>query len=153
TELAWGVSGYSALGGQCRHPLDPQRIAGGSSGGSAASVAAGFCDASLGTDTGGSVPIPAALWGLLGLRPPFGAVSNQGVLPLSHAHDSVGILARRPLDVAKIYTVIAGPCAQDPSSNGQPAANVLANMHTGVAGLTLGIPTHYYFDYCGPEIA
>src|SRR5690625_4305117 len=153
TELAWGVSGYSALGGQCRHPLDQQRIAGGSSGGSAASVAAGFCDASLGTDTGGSVRIPAAFCGLLGLRPTFGGISNHGVLPLSHSHDTVGILARQPIDVAKIYTAIAGPCTQDPSSNGQPATNVLTNMHSGVAGLTLGIPTHYYFDYCTPEIA
>src|SRR5690625_614949 len=116
TELAWGVSGYSALGGQCRHPLDQQRIAGGSSGGSAASVAAGFCDASLGTDTGGSVRIPAAFCGLFGLRPTYGAIPNTGVLPLSHSHDTVGIIAKNSFDTARIFTAIAGYCPQDPRS-------------------------------------
>src|SRR5690625_1267783 len=129
------------VGGQCLNPLDESRIAGGSSGGSAASVAAGFCDASLGTDTGGSVRIPAAFCGLLGLRPTFGGISNHGVLPLSHSHDTVGILAQEVVDVARLYTAIAGPCAQDPTSNGQPASNVVARLHPGVEGLRLGIPT------------
>src|SRR5690625_4741922 len=153
TELAWGVSGYSALGGQCRHPLDQQRIAGGSSGGSAASVAAGFCDASLGTDTGGSTRIPAAFCGLYGLRPTYGALPNTGVLPLSSSHDTVGIVARSVDAVARIFTALAGYCPQDPASRRQPPAPVWPGLQDGVAGLRIGIPENYYFAYCTEEIS
>src|SRR5690625_862919 len=88
------------VGGQCLNPLDESRIAGGSSGGSAAAVAAGFCDASLGTDTGGSVRIPAAFCGLFGLRPTFGGHSNQGVYPLICSKDIERILSQSVCDIA-----------------------------------------------------
>lgn len=153
TELAWGVRSYSAVGGQCVNPLDEQRIAGGSSGGSAAAVVAGFCDASLGTDTGGSVRIPAAFCGLIGLRPTYGTIPNTGVLPLSHSHDTVGILGRNAVDVGRIYTAIAGPCPLDMTSNHQRPSAVLNQMAVGVKGLHIGIPNSYYFDYCTPQIA
>lgn len=153
TELAWGVRSYSAVGGQCLNPLALDRIAGGSSGGSAATVAAGFCDASLGTDTGGSTRIPAAFCGLVGLRPTYGAIPNTGVLPLSHSHDTVGIIGRNTFDVARLYQAIAGPCFDDPTSNGQIASSVLSQLHAGVRGLKIGIPQDYYFDYCTTEIA
>ena len=152
TELAWGVRSYSAVGGQCLNPLDESRIAGGSSGGSAAAVAAGFCDASLGTDTGGSVRIPAAFCGLFGLRPTYGAIPNTGVLPLSHSHDTVGIIAKNSFDTARLFTAIAGYCPQDPSSRDWNA-DIWTNYHSEVNGLRIGIPEHYYYEYCTTEIA
>src|SRR5690625_1859706 len=153
TELAWGVRSYSAVGGQCLNPLDENRIAGGSSGGSAAAVAAGFCDASLGTDTGGSTRIPAAFCGLYGLRPTYGALPNTGVLPLSSSHDTVGIVARSVDAVARIFTALAGYCPQDPASRRQPPAPVWPGLQDGVAGLRIGIPENYYFAYCTEEIS
>lgn len=153
TELAWGVRSYSAVGGQCLNPLDETRIAGGSSGGSAASIVAGFCDASLGTDTGGSVRIPAAFCGLYGLRPTYGAIPNTGVLSLSHSHDTVGILTQNCMDLARIYTAIAGPCDVDITSNLQLPSPVLPQMALGVKGVRIGIPQSYYFDYCTSDIA
>ncbi|HLS21430.1 MAG TPA: amidase [Paenalcaligenes sp.] len=153
TELAWGVRSDSATGGQCLNPLDERRIAGGSSGGSAASVAAGFCDASLGTDTGGSTRIPAAFCGLYGLRPTYGALPNTGVLPLSSSHDTVGIVARSVDAVARIFTALAGYCPQDPASRRQPPAPVWPGLQDGVAGLRIGIPENYYFAYCTEEIS
>src|SRR5690625_4664586 len=151
TELAWGVRSDSATGGQCLNPLDERRIAGGSSGGSAASVAAGFCDASLGTDTGGSTRIPAAFCGLYGLRPTYGALPNTGVLPMDSSQDTVGIRARSADAGARIFTAIAGYCPQDPSSRDWNA-DLWTNYHHGVKGLRIGIPEHYYYEYCTTEI-
>lgn len=153
TELAWGVRSDSATGGQCLNPLDERRIAGGSSGGSAASVAAGFCDASLGTDTGGSTRIPAAFCGLYGLRPTYGALPNTGVLPLSSSHDTVGIVARSIDAVARIFTALAGYCPQDPASRRQPSAPVWPGLQAGVASLRIGVPENYYFAHCTEEIS
>lgn len=152
TELAWGVRSYSAVGGQCLNPLDESRIAGGSSGGSAAAVAAGFCDASLGTDTGGSVRIPAAFCGLFGLRPTFGVIPNTGVLPLSHSHDTVGIIAKNSFDIARIFTAIVGYCSYDPSSQIWDQ-NIWANYYSDIDGLRIGIPESYYYEHCSHEIA
>lgn len=153
TELAWGVRSYSAVGGQCLNPLDESRIAGGSSGGSAASVVAGMCTASLGTDTGGSVRIPAAFCGLVGLRPTYGSVSNEGVLPLSESHDTVGPMARTVDVVARLYTAIAGNTHGDPVTARPAVPDVIAAVSAGVRGMVIGIPDNYYFDHCGDEIA
>lgn len=152
TELAWGVRSASAVGGQCLNPLNEKRIAGGSSGGSAAAVAAGFCDAALGTDTGGSVRIPAAFCGLYGLRPTYGALPNTGVLPLSMAHDTVGILARSTAAVGRIFTALTGYCPRDPASRREPSKPVWPGLDAGVQGLRIGLPDSYYFDDCDEEI-
>src|SRR5690625_1597586 len=152
TELAWGVRSYSPVAGEWRNSLSDSRIARGPSGGSAAAVAAGLCDASLGTDTGGSARIPAAFCGLFGLRPTYGAIPNTGVLPLSHSHDTVGIIAKNSFDTARIFTAIAGYCPQDPSSRDWNA-DLWTNYHHGVKGLRIGIPEHYYYEYCTTEIA
>lgn len=107
-ELAWGVTTRSDAGRATRNPWDPARTAGGSSGGSGAAVAARLVPFALGTDTGGSVRIPAALCGVAGLRPTHGAVPVDGVLPVSRTLDAVGALARDPRDLAAVWPVLSG---------------------------------------------
>lgn len=152
TELAWGVRSYSAVGGQCLNPLDEQRIAGGSSGGSAAAIVAGFCDASLGTDTGGSTRIPAAFCGLYGLRPTYGALPNTGVIPLSSSHDTVGLMAKDVDTLARMFTALAGPCPWDAASRRQPAQPIWPALNEGVQGIRIGLPEDYYFSHCDEEV-
>src|SRR5215472_14935670 len=89
-ELAWGATTQNATFGSCRNPWDLDRIPGGSSGGSGVTVAAGFCDMALGTDTGASTRVPASVNGVVGLRPTFGRISNTGTTPVSPSHDTVG---------------------------------------------------------------
>ncbi len=124
--------------GQCNNPHDPERTAGGSSGGSAASVAAGIGYASLGTDTGGSIRIPAAYCGVAGLKPTYGLVSTFGVFPLSWSLDHVGPIARTPADVALVLEAIAGYDPRDRYSD--PAAGEKwADVKAGGASLKLGL--------------
>lgn len=145
-ELAFGSRSFSAVGGQCRNPWDAARIPGGSSGGSAASIAADFCTGSLGTDTGGSVRLPGCFNGVSGLRPTHGRVPIRGVVPVSEQHDSVGPLARRVTDLARIYAVIAGYDDADPNSIDQPVGNILAHLGDGIAGRRIGLPRQHYFE-------
>lgn len=107
-EFAFGPTGDSAHNGPSRNPHDPTRITGGSSGGSGAAVAAGMVPLALGTDTGGSVRIPAALCGVVGFKPAYGAIPTGGVFPLSQSLDHVGVLARTPQDCRTGYRVLAG---------------------------------------------
>lgn len=153
TELAWGTRGTSAVGGQTRNPWNTDHIPGGSSAGSGASVAAGMCTASLGTDTGGSVRLPASLCGVSGLRPTSGSVPNTGTIPVSRAHDTVGPVARHVEDVARLFSVIAGHDPEDPYSRPHVYPNFLPTIHDGVAGKTIGIPRNHYFDRCDDEVA
>ena len=113
-EFAFGVTSVNPHFGAVANPWDTERVAGGSSGGSAAAAAAGCCLAALGTDTGGSIRIPAALCGVVGLKPTFGRVSRHGVVPLSWSFDTVGPLARSVADAALLLSVLAGPDPQDP---------------------------------------
>ncbi|GAA4615775.1 amidase [Saccharopolyspora hordei] len=115
-EFAFGPTGDSAHRGPSRNPHDPTRITGGSSGGSGAAVAAGMVPLALGTDTGGSVRIPAALCGVVGFKPAFGAVPTDGVFPLSQSLDHVGVLARSAQDCRAAYRVLAG---LDPEPSGE----------------------------------
>ncbi|WP_027935118.1 amidase [Amycolatopsis thermoflava] len=107
-EIAFGPTGDRAANGPARNPYDPRRMTGGSSSGSAAAVAAGVVPLALGTDTGGSVRIPAACCGIVGLKPTHGALSTQGVLPLAPSLDTVGPLARTTADVRLLWTVLSG---------------------------------------------
>jgi aspartyl-tRNA(Asn)/glutamyl-tRNA(Gln) amidotransferase subunit A len=145
-ELAYGGTTQNPHFGPCRNPWDPARIPGGSSGGSGAAVAAGMCAASLGTDTGGSVRIPAALNGVSGLRPTTGAISNRGLVWLTHSFDTIGPLARSVADVAEVFAVLAGYDAEEPTSVNAPLADPLAGLEQGVEGLRVGIPASFYFD-------
>ncbi|PKN94953.1 MAG: Asp-tRNA(Asn)/Glu-tRNA(Gln) amidotransferase GatCAB subunit A [Chloroflexi bacterium HGW-Chloroflexi-6] len=115
-EIALGITGINPHTGAVRNPHSPERITGGSSSGSAAAVASGMALGALGTDTGGSIRIPAALCGVAGFKPTFGRVSTRGVLPLSWNLDHVGPIAKTVADVALLYAVIAGYDPHDPNS-------------------------------------
>ncbi|WP_225623884.1 amidase [Rhodococcus rhodochrous] len=114
-EFAVGVTSQNSAVGPVRNPWDPSRVPGGSSGGSGAAVAAGLVDAALGTDTGGSVRLPAAACGITGLRPTWGAISNTGVFPVSDAFDTVGPMARSVTEVARLFDVLRTDQAPAPS--------------------------------------
>ncbi|MGL6278617.1 MAG: amidase [Gaiella sp.] len=141
-EFAWGATTTSLAFGPARNPWDTTRICGGSSGGSGAAVAAGLVPCALGTDTAGSVRIPAALCGVTGLRPTTGRVPNRGVVPVSWSYDTVGPLARTAEDCALLLDVIAGPDPADGSTTrvvGEPALPALAG---GVQRLRVGVVAH-----------
>ena len=152
-EVAFGVRTHNAVIGQCRNPYDTDYIPGGSSGGSGVVVATGMADAALGTDTGGSVRIPAAINGITGLRPTLGRVSNSGCLPVSDLHDTIGPMARSAMDVARLFAVMAGYDDADPTSEDKLLDNFLPTMGAGVAGLRIGVPRAYYYDDLAPETA
>jgi aspartyl-tRNA(Asn)/glutamyl-tRNA(Gln) amidotransferase subunit A len=115
-ELAFGVTGINAYTGTPEHPLDATRIPGGSSSGSAVAVATGSADLALGTDTGGSIRIPAALCGVIGFKPPHGVWPTRGVLPLAGTLDHVGVLARSVADVIAVDSLFASPAPAPPAS-------------------------------------
>lgn len=133
-----------------RNPWDPSRIAGGSSGGSAAAVAYGGCTAALGTDTGGSIRIPAALCGTVGLKPTYGRVPTTGVTPLSWSLDHVGPLTRTVTDAALVLNAIAGQSARE-ASGGVLAPDFTGGIGDGIEGLRIGIPQNFYNDRIDPE--
>lgn len=145
-ELAYGVTSKNPHYGFVLNPRDPDRIPGGSSGGSAALVAASFLPFSLGTDTGGSIRIPASYCGVTGLKPTYGRVSRYGVLPLAFSLDHVGPLASCAEDCALAMNVIAGPDPSDSSCAPFPPPEFdlrpLANLH----GVRIGIPKNFYFE-------
>ncbi len=116
-EFAFGVTSVNPHFGAVGNPANPDHIAGGSSGGSGAAVAAGCCVAALGTDTGGSIRIPAALCGIVGLKPTFGRISRHGVVPLAWSFDTVGPMTRTVADAALLLEVLAGPDPDDPLTN------------------------------------
>jgi aspartyl-tRNA(Asn)/glutamyl-tRNA(Gln) amidotransferase subunit A len=151
-EFALGATTQNPHHGACRNPWDSSRIPGGSSGGSGAAVAAGFCAAALGTDTGGSVRIPAALNGVTGLRPTLGRVSNRGVFPVSWSLDVVGPLARSVVDVAGLLTVIGGFDPDDPGSVDGPVDDYLSELDLGIDGLRIGVPQTFYFADVDEEV-
>jgi aspartyl-tRNA(Asn)/glutamyl-tRNA(Gln) amidotransferase subunit A len=133
-ELAYGPTGDRSHFGPTRNPHDGARISGGSSGGSAAAVAANLLYASLGSDTGGSVRIPAALCGVVGMKPTFGLVSKRGVFPLSWTLDHVGPLTRTVEDNALVLTALAGHDAKDPYSVKRPPEDFARDLRRGVRG-------------------
>ncbi len=145
-EFAYGITSENPHFGATHNPWDTARISGGSSGGSAAAVAAGMCVASVGTDTGGSIRVPAALCGIVGLKPTFGRVSVHGVVPLALSFDHVGPLARSAGDAALLLNVIAGrdplrcrerqAAARGFRKSGPPAAQTVAAG--AAAGVFLG---------------
>lgn len=145
-ELAWGVVSTNPVAGQCRNPWNPARIPGGSSGGSGAAVAAGMAEAALGTDTGGSVRIPAAMTGIAGLRPTHGRISIRGITPVSVAHDTVGPMARRVADVARIFAALAAYDPLDPVSRDLPLGNFLPSLGDGIAGVRVGLARNFFFE-------
>jgi aspartyl-tRNA(Asn)/glutamyl-tRNA(Gln) amidotransferase subunit A len=140
-EFALGTTNEDSAFGPARHPLDPSRIAGGSSGGSAVSVAAGMAHASIGSDTGGSIRIPSAICGLVGLKPSFGEIPTDGVVPLSQTLDHIGPICRSVADAATVFDVLRGnPAGERPA----PRA---------ISGLRLGLLREYFMTVLDPQVA
>lgn len=152
-EFAYGATSQNPHHGACRNPWDLDRIPGGSSGGSGAAVGAGLCAAALGTDTGGSVRIPAALNGVAGLRPTTGRVSNRGVFPITWTFDTVGPLARGVEDAALVLSVLAGHDPEDPGSIDWPVDDLLGTVDDGLDGLRIGVPRTFFFDGADADVA
>jgi len=152
-EFAYGGSSLVSFFGEVRNPRDLSRVAGGSSGGSAASVAAELGYAAIGTDTGGSVRQPAACCGVVGLKPSYGRVSTRGVVPLSWSLDHVGPIASSVRDAALILQAIAGYDAMDPASADVPTPDFAAALGELPPRLRVGVPRGYFFDELDPEVA
>ena len=145
-EFAWGASTTSQAFGPARNPWDPERICGGSSGGSGAAVAGGLVPGALGTDTAGSVRIPAALCGVTGIRPSTGRVPNRGVIPVSWTYDTVGPLAHTAEDCALLLDAIGGPEPGDASTTSIAAEPCVPGLEDGVEGLRIGVVAHLVED-------
>jgi Asp-tRNA(Asn)/Glu-tRNA(Gln) amidotransferase A subunit family amidase len=139
--------------GEIHNPWDTSRIAGGSSGGSAASVATGLGFAAIGTDTAGSIRLPAAYCGVVGLKPTYGRVSARGVIPLSWTLDHIGPIANSVTDAALILQVIAGYDPGDPASADVPVPDFGANLGKSVKSLRMAVPRAFFFDELNPEVA
>jgi aspartyl-tRNA(Asn)/glutamyl-tRNA(Gln) amidotransferase subunit A len=152
-EFAYGISSVNPHFGDVRNPWDTTKIPGGSSGGSAVAVVASEAYAALGSDTGGSIRIPAALCGCVGLKPTFGRASLFGAVPLSWSLDHPGPLARTVRDVALAMTTIAGYDPRDPVSADRPVEDLLAGIDRGARTLRVGVPTDHVWDECDPAIA
>jgi len=151
-ELAYGITSNNPHYGPVRNPWDLARIPGGSSGGSGAAVAAGLGRASLGTDTGGSIRIPASFCGVAGLKPTFGRVSRHGVIGLGWSLDHVGPLASSAWDAAAVLQAIAGHDPRDPASANVAVPDFLADIDRGADGIRIGVPQNYFFERIAPEV-
>jgi aspartyl-tRNA(Asn)/glutamyl-tRNA(Gln) amidotransferase subunit A len=151
-EFAYGPTGDRSHFGPTKNPHDARRITGGSSGGSGAAVAANLCYGALGSDTGGSIRIPAALCGIVGMKPTFGRVSKSGVFPLSWTLDHVGPITRTVEDNALMLNALAGHDPEDPYSVDLPKEDFTRDLRRGVRGARIGIPRDFYFEHVDEEV-
>jgi len=143
---------YGGITPQSHNPWDPTRITGGSSGGSAAAVASGEAFFALGTDTAGSIRIPASCCGVVGLKPTFGRVSKSGVIPLAMSLDHVGPITRTVRDCALVLQTIAGYDSKDPLSSSTKVDNYMGSIEDGVNGLRIGISENFFYDNCTDDV-
>ncbi len=150
-EFARGGTGANSAFGPARNPWSLDHTPGGSSSGSAACVAAGMAAAALGSDTGGSVRLPASFCNLVGIRSTYGRVSRAGAVPLGLSFDNVGPLTRTVEDAALILQAIAGPDPKDPTTGTRPAPDFLETVNEGVGGMTLGVATNHFWPGEDPE--
>jgi aspartyl-tRNA(Asn)/glutamyl-tRNA(Gln) amidotransferase subunit A len=151
-EFAMGSSTENSAIKKTRNPWDFERIPGGSSGGSAAAVAADECLAALGTDTGGSIRQPAALCGCVGLKPTYGRVSRYGLVAFASSLDQIGPFTKDVRDSALLLGVISGRDPKDSTSLSQPVPDYLRNLQHGVKGMKLGLPKEYFVEGMDPEV-
>jgi len=151
-EFAMGSSTETSATGPTRNPYDTGRVPGGSSGGSAAAVAAGFVPLALGSDTGGSIRQPAALCGVVGMKPTYGTVSRYGLVAFASSLDQIGPFATTVADAALLFDVIGGHDPADSTSLNRPTPRVLSVLDDGVAGLTVGVLVEL-LDGADPDVA
>ena len=151
-EFALGVTGHNDVAGTPKNPWNTAHMTGGSSSGSGAAVAARLCFGALGSDTGGSIRLPAACCGLVGMKPTYGRVSRHGAMPLSYSLDTVGPLTRTVLDNALMLRAIAGHDANDPVTAETPVADYVADLDRGAKGLRVGVPENFFYDPVTPEV-
>ncbi len=145
-EFAANPTGHNDHWGHCRNPWNPQHMTGGSSSGSGSAVGARACYGSLGSDTGGSVRLPAAACGVVGLKPTNGLISRYGVMPRSWSQDTVGPLTRTVADCARITRVIAGADVRDPTCSTLPVPAYEKDLEARMKGLRIGVPANHYYD-------
>ncbi|RED38442.1 aspartyl/glutamyl-tRNA(Asn/Gln) amidotransferase subunit A [Rhodopseudomonas thermotolerans] len=153
SEFAYGPTGHNAHYGAVRNPWGLDHITGGSSSGSGSAVAARLSFAALGSDTGGSIRMPAHFCGVTGLKTTVGLVSRAGAMPLSHSLDTVGPLARTAEDCALLTGLMAGADPADPTASHRPVPDYLAATRQSLHGISIGIPKSFYVDDLDPEVA
>jgi aspartyl-tRNA(Asn)/glutamyl-tRNA(Gln) amidotransferase subunit A len=151
-ELAFGITSNNPRFGAVRNPWDPERIPGGSSGGSGAAVAGGMVFMAMGSDTGGSIRIPASFCGTVGLKPTFGRVSRYGVMPLDFSLDHMGPLTRTVRDAALTLNAIAGYDPREETSSREPVADSLPAPRVSIRDVRIGLPENFYFEKLDPEV-
>jgi aspartyl-tRNA(Asn)/glutamyl-tRNA(Gln) amidotransferase subunit A len=149
TEFACGTMDVF---GVARNPWDPARYTGGSSAGSGSALAAGMAPAATGSDTGGSIRVPASFCGVVGLKPTYGRVSRYGLIPLAWSMDHVGPMARTVADCALLLGVMAGHDPSDPTSARAPVPDFTDGLEAGVRGAMLGVPRQHFFEALDPEV-
>ncbi|MHB0870480.1 MAG: amidase [Chloroflexota bacterium] len=151
-EFAFGPLSTNPHYGDVHNPWDLDRVTGGSSGGSAAAVAASMCSAALGSDTGGSIRIPAAFCGVFGIKPTYGRVSRYGVTPCAWSLDNVGPLSKTAEDSALVLSAIAGWDPRDPATSRKPVPDYAATLSQPVSGLKVAVLREYTIDPMEPEV-
>ena len=152
-EFAYGPTGHNYHYGAVHNPWKPGHVTGGSSSGSGAAVAARLTFAALGSDTGGSIRMPAHFCGVTGLKVTFGRVSRAGAMPLSQSLDTVGPLARSAEDCALLLGLMAGADGEDPTASTAPVADYMAATSASLKGLKIGVPTSFYVDDLDADVA
>jgi len=151
-EFAFGTTNHNPHYGDVKNPWNPNCVAGGSSGGSAAAVATSCALLALGTDTGGSVRIPAALCGTVGIKPTFGRISKSGVYPLAWSLDHPGPMTRTVADAAIALSCLSGYDPKDPCSQASPDEDFHRSLTGEIQGVRVGVPDTYYFEAADPEV-
>jgi aspartyl-tRNA(Asn)/glutamyl-tRNA(Gln) amidotransferase subunit A len=151
-EFAWGITSVNELLGTSRNPWAPDRISGGSSGGSAVALAAGFVPLALGSDTGGSIRVPSSFCGTVGLKPTYGRISLEDVFPLAPSLDHPGPMARTPADAALLFSAIADRGAGDPRLHSGPRTDGLPLRADGLRGVRIGLCRDLHLVPLAPEI-
>ena len=153
SEFAAGPTGHNEHFGDCRNPWNRDHITGGSSSGSGAATAARFVYGAMGSDTGGSVRLPAALCGVVGLKPTYGRISRFGAMPRAWSNDTMGPLARTVRDCALMTQVIAGADPNDPTTPDEPVPDYAAAIEGGIEGLRVAIPVNVFYDDTDETVA
>ena len=151
-EFTMGSSTETSAHGVTKNPWDATKVPGGSSGGSAAAVAARFCVAALGTDTGGSIRQPASFCGVTGFKPGYGRISRYGVMSMASSLDTVGVLTKTVEDAAILTAIMAGPDGHDATCIDEPAPCFHSNLTRNIDGLTIGLPKEYFTDSLNPQV-